>query len=75
MYMVAYVTKAGLGPEPGARDRARVRIVVTVILSVVEACHTAPRLLSSAKGLDSGRRSLRVGCTLQSISDRVDVRK
>jgi len=27
-----------------ARSRARVRIVVSVILSVVEACHTAPRL-------------------------------
>jgi len=27
-----------------ARSRARVRTVVSVILSVVEACHTAPRL-------------------------------
>ena len=27
-----------------ARSRAQVRIVVSVILSVVEACHTAPRL-------------------------------
>jgi len=27
-----------------ARSRARVRIVVSVFLSVVEACHTAPRL-------------------------------
>jgi len=27
-----------------ARSRARVRVVVSVIVSVVEACHTAPRL-------------------------------
>ena len=38
-YMVAYVTKGGW-----TRSRARVRIVVSVILSVAEACHTAPRL-------------------------------
>ena len=37
-YMVAYVTKAGLGP------RARDRIVVPVILSVVDSCSTALRL-------------------------------
>jgi len=30
-----------------ARSRARVRIVVSVILSVVEACHTAPRICTA----------------------------